>query len=1045
MLRSPHRLVALATPLAIGLWAAGNLTAQDNPPLFTQTAVAELTWRHLGPANPMGRMTDIAVPDQDQSTWYVGTAGGGLWRTQNAGTTWQCVFNQLGSVSIGDVAVAPSDPRIVWIGTGEENARNSVQWGDGVYRSTDGGETFEHMGLRDTFQIGHVEIHPENPDIVYVAALGQLWGDNPERGVFRTTDGGATWQHVLHVDDKTGCIDVRVHPDEPNTVFACLYERKRDRFDGNDPIVRFGEHSGLYKSVDGGDNWTRLTEGLPSCTWGRSGIDLLASDPDTMFAIIETERSGWRSGDHKDQPEQGEDPADETEGEGEGEQGERRGPRNPRGSAVMGIGTEGDDGDEAAPGAVLTSVTEGGSAQNAGLQVGDRIVSIDGERLQSYADLIEIVRDSRADQVVQVRYVRDGEEAEAEVTFGRRTNPVMRAAGRPNGPYSGRLFGQEANKQKEQGTRGFETGGVFRSDDRGATWRRINSLTERPFYYSVIRVDPRNADNIYCVGTTLWGSFDGGADFDGINRGIHVDFHGIWIDPDDSDHLIAICDGGINESYDRGRSWQLHKGFSAAQYYDCAVDNSVPYNVVGGLQDNGTWVVPSQTRYRDGITTHDCFKIFSGDGFGAQIDPIEPHVVLATSQNGNCGVVDTRSGMQARLSRGRVPDGGRAQFNWDAPFLLSPHNRLTIYHAGNYLWRGERHSHLDNRGSRPNQGPVQNARGIQMTCVSPALGATEAGTATSVAESPLVQGLLYVGTDDGALWRRGDDGDWQRIDQNLPVFEILYVSDIVPSQFDADRVYVTLDGHRSNDFQTHVFVSEDRGETFYDIGTTLPGREVCYSFAEDPRNQDLLFVGTEFGCWVSLDRGYNWLRLQGGLPNVSVRELVIQDRDSDLVCATHGRGLYALDIEGLRQIKPETAEVAADLLEVQPAYLWRMDSRGFQGNKEFAAENPPYGAVFHVWLRSVPDEAPVLTVHDVTGEQLAEVTGKKVAGLQPIRWDARIDRRRLAEPGTYAVRLKGHDDVPARAFELRADPAVGADADASAPAAQTRTPSTHSR
>ncbi len=1031
MLQTSLRVTALAV-LSISPPLLTHVQAQESA--FSSSAVEQLAWRHLGPANPMGRMTDIAVHDDRQSTWFVGTAGGGVWRTKNAGTTWDNVFNQFGSVSIGDVAIAPSNPDVIWVGTGEENGRNSVQWGDGIYKSLDGGATWQHMGLRESFQIGHIEIHPTNPDIVFVGALGRLWGDNEERGVYRTKDGGKTWERVLYLDDKTGCIDVRVHPHDPMTVFACMYERKRDRFDGNDPIVRFGKHSGLYKSIDGGENWNQLSEGLPSCTWGRSGIDLLASNPDTIFAIIETERSGWQKGDRKDRI-SSDPPEDDARGRQgrQGNPGRARQGRAARGSAVMGIGTEGEDGGEGKLGAVLTTITENGPAEKLGLKAGDRIITIDDEPLKTYADLTEIVRDSRARQKVKITYVRDGAETEIELTFDERPNRLLRAAGRPNGPYSGRLFGQNANKQKYQGELGYETGGIFRSDDRGATWTRLNSLTERPFYYSVIRVDPRNPDNIYCVGTSFWGSTDAGEKFEAIHRGIHVDFHGIWVDPDDSDHIVAVCDGGVNETYDRGRSWQVHKGFSAAQFYDCDADNAVPYNVIGGLQDNGTWVVPSRTRFRDGITVADCIKIYSGDGFGAQADPLEPHLVFATSQNGSAGLVDTRSGRTVRLQRGAVPSGNRARFNWDSPFILSPHNRLTLFHAGNHVYRGERYSYLDNRGSRRDQGPMQNERSMRMTCISPALGATDKGTATAIAESPLKQGLLYVGTDDGALWRTDNGGtDWQRIDANLPTDELLYVSDIVPSNFKEARVYVTLDGHRSDNFKTHVFISDNHGETFYDIGDTLPGDEVCYAFAEDPRNVDLLFLGTERGAWASLDRGYNWLRLNNGLPTASVRELVIQDRDSDLVAGTHGRGIVVLDIEGLRQLTDNIADNDAHLFDVQPAYLWQLGSRGFQGHKQFKANNPSYGATFYLWLREEPTDKPVLTIHDITGKEIAKVTGKAVQGLQPIQWSARIGRS-LAKAGTYSVRLQGDDDNK-KSFELRADPKLATSGNQTQPA-----------
>lgn len=1018
---------------AVLCWAASPFPAQSPAPApaaaqFPRAAVDQLAWRHLGPANPMGRMTDIDVHPARQHTWFVGTAGGGLWRTTNAGTTWTCVFDRWGSVSIGDVAIAPSNPDHVWVGTGEENARNSVQWGDGVYKSTDGGATWQHMGLRETFQIGHVEVHPTNPDIVYVAALGRLWGDNAERGVYRTRDGGASWERVLFLDERTGCIDVRLHPGDPNTVFACMYERRRDGFDGNDPSVRFGAKSGLYKSTDGGDNWRELTNGLPTCLWGRSGIDILATRPDTMFAIVETERSGWQRGDRKDRLPS--DPPDRLPAAGgepqQQEEGEQR-PARPagRGTAVLGVGTEGADGGPDAPGAVLRQLTEGGPAATAGLQPGDRVTKVGDEPVRTYADLLEIVRDARAEQTVTLTYARGDETRTAEVTYGRRDDALAQAAGRPNGPYSGRLFGQDANKQHFQGPLGFECGGVYRSDDRGENWRRVNSLTERPFYYSVLRVDPRSDQNVYCVGTSLWGTKDGGETFEAIHRGIHVDFHGIWVDPDDSDHLVAVSDGGVNETFDRGRTWQVHRGFSAAQYYDAVADNAVPYNVIGGLQDNGTWVVPSRTRYRDGITAADCFTIYGGDGFGAQTDPLEPWIVFATSQNGALGLVDLRSAQQARVSRDRPPGGGQARFNWDAPFVLSPHNRLTVYHAGSHLFRGERHSHLDNRASRPGQGPVRPADTLRMRCVSPALGRTEQGTAVALAESPRVQGLLYVGTDDGALWR-SDDGavTWNRLDHNLPIPAPRYVSDLVPSHFADDRIYLTLDGHRSDDFATYVLVSDDRGVSWRDLGHDLPSREPCYAVMEDPRNEDLLYLGTEYGCHVSLDRGQHWHPLGANLPTVAVRDLFVQDRDSDLVAATHGRGIWVLDVEALRQTTRSVVAARAWLFAVEPAILWRLSSRGFQGHREFQAPNPPYGATFHVWLPEAPKEAPVLTVHDVAGQEVAKVEGRAVAGVQAIQWDARAGRNRLAAPGTYSVRWPGQDGVGPRVFELLPDPAT---------------------
>lgn len=999
-------------------------------PVFSAAMVQDLRWRNLGPFNPMGRMTDIAVHPAKKSTWYVGTGGGGVWKTDNGGTTWTSVFDHAGTVSIGDVAIAPSEPDTIWVGTGEENARNSVQWGDGVYKSTDGGATWTHLGLRETFQIGHIEIHPTNPDIVYVAALGRLWGDNEERGVYKTTDGGKTWSRVLFLDERTGCIDVRVLPNAPDTVLACMYERKRDGFDGNDPAVRFGKQAGLYRSTDGGAHWERLIQGLPSCEWGRSGLDVYGKNPDELFLIVESERSGWARGDRKDRA--AGDPPDPDEprqggpgGQGQAGQGQGRanaGGRSGRGTAVLGIASEGEDGKAEAPGAVLTQLTDGGPAQKAGLRVGDRVVKVGDEAVKTYADLLEIVRDSAADQKVVLTFVRGAETQTAEVTYGRRDDPLTQMLGGGNGPYSGRLFGQSENKQKLQGELGYETGGVFCSTDRGTTWQRRNSLTERPFYYSVIRVDPRDDKNVYCVGTTLWGSADGGEKFGAIHRNIHVDFHTFWVDPDDSDHLLAGCDGGVNETWDRGKTWQVRNGFSAAQYYHVVADNSVPYNVVGGLQDNGTWVGPSRTRNREGITAADWVTIYGGDGFGAQTDPLEPWLVYATSQNGALGLVDLRTGNQARIQRDRPPQG-TAQFNWDAPFALSPHNRLVLWQAGNFVFRGDRYAHLDNRAARPGQNPVRNQDGMRLACVSPRLGRTEQGTAVSLAESPRVPGLVYVGTDDGALWRTNDGAHtWTRIDQNLPIVGPRYISDLVPSHFADDRIYLTLDGHRSDDFSTYVFVSEDRGEHWQWLDDDLPANEPCHAVMEDPRNENLLFLGTEYGCHVSLDRGQRWFPLGSGLPTCAVRDLFVQDRDSDLIAATHGRGVFVLDIEALRQLTPAVAKGKAHLFAVEPAILWQMTSRGLQGQRDARAPNPAYGATFHVWLAEPPKDPPVLTIHDVTGTEIAKVTGRAVAGVQVLHWDARTGQNRLAGPGTYAVKWPGQTGVEARTFDLLPDP-----------------------
>ncbi len=1009
---------------------AGGSRAHASTPVTELRAdmVRDLAWRGLGPANPMGRITDIEVGRSNPYRWFVATAGGGVFRTDNAGTTWRALTEHLPSASIGDVAVAPSDGSIVWIGTGEENARNSVQWGDGVYKSTDGGDTFVAMGLRDSFQIGHIAIHPQNPDIVFVAALGRLWGPNEARGVFRTRDGGHTWDRVLYLDDRTGCIDVRVDPQHPEFVYACMYERRRDEFDGNDPAVRFGPGSGLWKSSDGGDNWRRLDTGLPSCTWGRSGIDVWQQQPETLLLIVETERSGWAQGDRKERRPGDPIPAEETERRRQG-QGRFQG-------AVMGIGREGDDGADATPGAVLTQVTDDGPAAKAGLRVGDRITRIGDTDVATFAALIEFVAAAQPGQTATVQYVRGAAAAAwatatVELTFTGRSGQ----GGANSGPYGGGiLFGQLANRQDVQGPLGHETGGVFRSDDRGETWRRLNSLDERPFYYSVIRADANDVQHLYAVGTSLWASHDGGTTFTGIQQDIHVDFHAFWVDPDDGQHLLAGCDGGVNESFDRGATWQVHAGFCAAQYYHAVADNSVPYNVVGGLQDNGTWVGPSRTRNREGITASDWVTIYGGDGFGAQTDPVEPWIVFATSLGGALGLVDLRSGNQVRIDRERPPNG-QAKFNWDAPFALSPHNRLILWSAGNYLYRSDRYAHLDNRATDAEQRPIRNDNGMHAQIVSPPLGRTDAGTAVSLCESPRVRGLVYVGTDDGALWRGavGDrNGDaWQQLQQNLPAMPgPRYVSDLVASHHADNRIYATLDGHRSDDLRTYVFVSDDRGATWTSLATGLPSYEPCHAIAEDPRNENLLFLGTEYGCYVSLDRGDHWQPLGRDLPTVAVRDLFVQDRDGDLIAATHGRGVQVLDLAPLRQFDGTVAASAAHLFQPEDAILWRMQRRGRQGDRDFRAPNPAYGLDLYVWFAAAPGPAPKVLIFDITGRQVAALPTSSRAGLQTLHWDARIERQ-LAKPGTYCASLTVGDREQKRAFALHPDPQnAGDDADA---------------
>lgn len=965
--------------------------------VFRQDQVSRLAWRHIGPVNMSGRVTDFEASGH---TWYIGSAGSGVWKTTNRGTTWTPVFEHEASHSIGDVAVAPANPDIVWVGTGEDNARNSVSWGDGVYKSLDAGKTWKHMGLTDSFQIGHIAIHPEKPEVVFVAALGKLWGPNRQRGIFRTKDGGDTWEHVFFLDEDTGAIDVRFHPKDPKVLWACMYARRRNAFDDNDPEMRFGAKAGLYRSADGGDTWERVTNGLPTCQWGRSGLDVYATNPDTLFMILETERSGWATGTEKS-----------TGGGGSS-------------AAFLGVQTEEVEGS----GLQVTTVSEGGPAAEAGIQDDDVLLALGDADLATARDLSAAIRAAKVGDKLTVRLRRGGDEQTLDVTLGERPG----AGGRGGGaPFSAQLgVGQRANVQDEQGEAGFETGGVFRSDDAGVTWKRVNSLTERPFYYSWITVDPNDDQRLYTAGVSLWASSNGGSRFAAIHHSsIHVDFHTVWVDPEDNRHVVATCDGGVNISNDRGRTWEMLPNLPIGQFYHVDCDNEQPYNVYGGLQDNGSWGGPSRTRIREGIGWDDWIKVGQGDGFGAAVDQNDPNIIIVTSQGGNLSKYDRRTHRTSSVNRPRVR-GMSLNFNWDTPFFLSAHNSKILYWAGNYALRS-----LD-------QGRNGEVLGTQV------LGLTSKGTATAFAESPTKAGLLYVGTDDGALWRSEDHGQtWQALhDRVWDLPGPRYVSSIHPSAHQTDRVYVTFDGHRSNDFETHAFVSDDRGDTWRSLRANLPS-ECAHVLFEDQANPDLLFLGTELSCWASLDRGKQWFALGDGLPTVPVRDLVIQPREQELVAATHGRGFWILDISPLRQLTAKVAAGDANLFAPRNQILWRLRSRGTQGDKHFYASNPPYGATVHLWLEAAPEEAPQVTIHDVTGKKITTLTGKRVAGVQALQWGAQTGGRRgrggfggssgPTRPGTYSARYVHGDKTLIQAFSLIGDP-LDTDADAASPQPASR-------
>jgi photosystem II stability/assembly factor-like uncharacterized protein len=1048
--------------------------------------VKALTWRCVGPANMSGRITAISVFEADPSTYWVATASGGLLKTTNNGITFQHQFDHEATVSIGDVCVAPSDSNVVWVGTGENNPRNSVSWGDGVYRSTDGGRTWKNMGLRGTFQIGKIVIHPTNPNIVYVGALGRLYGPNAERGLFKTTDGGQNWNKLsLPADDKAGVLDIRMHPTDPETLIAATWERQRDQFDaffgtsdGGDqygPIKNHAAGTALYKTKDGGKSWTKLTKGLPSGALGRIGLDWYRKDPNIVFTIIDTEkagqgppritvlrasadkgeggvtikgvnpqgpagRSGVKVGDvvkavngkpvesvqaindilqREVRPGQkltlgiargGQtmDVAVNLEDRTRGQRGGGGGGGGFGGrggfAGMASLGAMGEDFEDS--GARITRLFPEGQAEKAGLQEGDIVLTVDKTKLQGFQQLLEELQKRKEGDKVALRVRRAGEDKEVALTVGSAT--AMAGRGPTNRrPYGSGLGGQEENAQDEQGPDGYQTGGLFKSTDAGETWTRINSINPRPMYFSQVRVDPSDAKHIYVLGVSQYHSADGGQTFNStFGRGVHSDCHAHWIDPKDGRHMVIGGDGGYYQTYDRGANWDHLNTMALGQFYHVAVDPRPLYKVYGGLQDNGTWGGPSRTRGFQGPINEDWVSVGGGDGFRCAVDPSDPDLVYSESQGGNMSRRNFRTGETAAIrpqagggpgatraatgegtpaaqrTGGRGGAGQRYRFNWNTPFILSNHNSKIFYCAGNYVFRS-----LD--------------RGNDLRIISPEITASSKGSGTALSESPRNPAVLWAGTDDGALWVTRDGGsNWTNVAKNVGLPGPRWVASLEASRYVEGRCYVAFDGHRSDDDAGYVFVTEDFGQTWKSLRDNLPVGSTRV-LREDIKNQNVLYVGTEFAAWASVDRGQSWTKINNNLPTVAVHDFAQHPTAGEMVAATHGRSLWIVDVTPLRQTTADVLKAKAHLYEPTPAIRWRPDPRHGGTTRRFVGQNPPPGAQLYYSL-SGPAEQVSLKVVDYAGKTVRELLAPAGPGLHRVGWDLTVATGRGPAAGTEA-------------------------------------------
>ncbi|MBF8293558.1 MAG: hypothetical protein HW389_103 [Bacteroidetes bacterium] len=880
--------------------------------------------RSIGPAGMSGRIGGIDAVIANPEIMYVGVSTGGVWKTTNSGTTWKPLFDTQPVAAIGSVAIFQPNPAVVWVGTGEGNARNSVSVGNGIYKSIDGGQTWSHLGLDRTERIHRILLHPGDQNVAYVAAMGQMWGENPERGVYKTTDGGKTWRKVLSVDEKTGCGELVMDPANPNKLIAAMWEYRRWPWF----FKSGGPGSGLYSTYDGGETWKRLgsDEGLPKGELGRIGIGIAKSNPDVVYALVEAKRNA-----------------------------------------------------------------------------------------------------------------------------------------------------------------------LYRSEDGGRSWKMVNdsrNINGRPFYYADIRVDPQNENRIYSLQTNLSVSTDGGKTFSNITPGnrVHSDHHALWINPLDGSQLIDGNDGGLAISNDRGKTWRFVENLPLGQFYHINVDMEIPYNIYGGMQDNGSWRGPGELWENGGIRNWHWNEVGFGDGFATLVDASDANCGYAMSQAGGLIRFNRKTGERKDI-RPWGPDEVELRFNWNAGIASDPFDPKTIYYGSQFV-----HKSTDRGDSWTISSPdlTTNDASKQKQDESGGLtkdvtGAENHTTILTIAPSPVQRGVLWVGTDDGNLQVTQDGGKtWTNVIERIPdVPKNTWIPHVEASRFDAGAAYVIFDDHRRSNWKTYVFKTEDFGKSWKSLTKNDPttGSKSMWGYAlvieQDPVKKELLYLGTEFGLWMSVDDGKNWMKWTHGFPTVSTMALMVHPRDNDLVIGTHGRSAYILDdIRPLRTVTNELLGKPLHMFGIPATYqhqVKQMDGYHFPGDAMFRGDNRPYGALITYITNPLKEQKEStaeegvdeetrrddgsepaergrpnakekkvkIEILDLSGAMIRKMDGPMEKGINRVAWNLRRDgfkRPQLTPPqqqdeeftpqgpevlpGKYTVRIKMGKEEATQTVEVFPDPRV---------------------